>query len=148
MLHLIPQLTEVLMTNVSKKKLKPEVRKKLYRQFATLFSNVSEDKMGILFTELFTESEQVMFIKRVGIVLMLAEDLSIYRIAKTLEVSEATVMVTKDRFQAGEYDHIVGVTKRKTFDSEKFWSVMGTILSAGLPPIVGPGRWKSVLGSK
>ena len=135
-----------IMTNVSKRALAPEVKKKLFQQFSSLFVAAGEKQMSRMFLELFTESEQIMFIKRVGIIMMLSEQYSNYSIAKTLEVSEATVRTAKEKFLAGEYQSIAGATKRSTFDSEKFWSVLGVVLRGGLPPMVGKGRWKSVLG--
>ncbi|MCA9360558.1 hypothetical protein H6785_02690 [Candidatus Nomurabacteria bacterium] len=136
------------MTNVSKKELAPEVKKKLFQQFSSLFVMAGERKMGSLFIEFFTESEQMMFVKRVGIIIMLSEEHTNYSIAKTLEVSEATVRSIKGKLIAGGYQNILKITKKNTFDSEKFWSVMGLVLRGGLPPMVGRGRWKSVLSQK
>jgi len=134
------------MTNVSKRELDPHIKQKLFKQFALLFVMVGEKKMGTLFVELFTEAEQIMFIKRVGIILLLSENRSNYAIAKALEVSEATVRATKVKYIAGEYKNIAGAVRQQGFDSDKFWSVMEVVLRGGLPPKTGPGRWKYALG--
>lgn len=132
------------MTNVSKKPLDTQLRQKLFKQFATLFASSSEQKMAALFIELFTESEQIMFIKRVGIILMLAKGYSGYTIAHTLEVSAMTVGSIKQKYQAGEYDQLVQITKRKNFDSKKFWRVLELVITGGLPPRAGAKRWSFV----
>jgi len=129
------------MTNVSKKKLDAKVQDQLFKQFAQLFTSEDEKYVGNLFDALFTDSEKIMFVKRIAVILLLAENYSSYRIAKTLKVSEATVYAAKKRFDAGTYDCIVSVTRKKSFDKEKFWMTFELLVRAGLPP-QGKGRWK------
>jgi Trp operon repressor len=135
------------MVNVSKIPLEVKTKQKLFKEFARLFSMSSERKMGNLFLELFTESEQIMFIKRVGIVLMLCEGYSNYMVAKTLKVSPATVRSIQEKFFNGEYDQLVEMTKKSNFDTKKFWKVMEVVLRGGLPSRSDRKRWGHVLGT-
>jgi hypothetical protein len=130
------------MTNVSKKPLAPTTRRKLLNQFSKVFKSAGDAKMSNMFSELFTEAEQVMFIKRLGIIILLSQGLSNYAVAKYLEVSEATVRSTKEKYNHGEYETIVRVLRNKKFNSEKFWRVVELMLTAGLPPRIGRGRWE------
>jgi|AntRauTorcE11897_2_1112592.scaffolds.fasta_scaffold02752_3 Trp operon repressor len=132
------------MTNVSKKPLDDKLRKQLFEQFSSLFASSSQHKMASLFIELFTEAEQIMFIKRVGIILMLTKGYSGYAISNMLEVSAATVRSTKQKYEAGEYDQLFKTTKKRSFDGKKFWSVLGLVITGGLPPRAGAGRWSFI----
>lgn len=136
------------MTNVSKKPLDDKLRQQLFKQFATLFASSSEYKMASLFIELFTEAEQIMFIKRVGIILMLAKGCSGYAISNMLEVSAATVRSTKEKYEAGAYDQLINITKKHSFDGKKFWSVLELVITGGLPSRTGPGRWSVILNEQ
>jgi uncharacterized protein YerC len=136
------------MTNVSKRELEPEVRKKLLTQFAGLFKAAGDVQLSKIFSELFTEAEQIMFVKRLAIIIMLINNFSNYAIAQHLEVSEATVRSTKAKYVNGEYDTIVRVLNNKKFDGQKFWRVLELVLTAGLPPRTGRGRWKFVFNHK
>ena len=130
------------MTRVSKKKLSKDARKKLLTQFVYLFSSTTKDKQGDLFTALFTDAEETMFIKRVAMIFLLLEGYSTYRISKTLIVSDSTVRSIQKRCESGSYDPIIQQMRKKSFDREKFWNTIDKVLRCGMPPRVGSGRWK------
>ncbi len=132
------------MTNVSKQPLPANHRLQLFKRFSGLFISAGENKMASVFMELFTEAEQIMFIKRVGIIFMLQSDSSSYEIAKTLLVSESTVKSIKQKMMTDEFTHITNIMCKKTFNQKQFWQVIDKVLRAGLPPR-GPGRWKPVI---
>ena len=129
------------MTNVSKRKLKKETEQQLFSQFTSVFGNAPQKQQSELFMALFTETERIMFIKRLAVVFLLTEKYSTYSIAKTLLVSDATVRSVKASFLEGKYDPIVFSMKQKTFDKQKFWKTVEVLLRGGLPPR-GRGRWK------
>lgn len=128
------------MTNVSYD-LTASHRTQLNLQLASLFSS-DVKKNNLLLEAVLTESEQVMLVKRVAAVLMLNADYSKYRIAKTLLLSESTIKRYSKDFYLGNYDALLTRTQGKAFNSQQFWELVETLLRAGLPPIVGPGRWK------
>ncbi len=129
------------MTNISKQALSLKTKEQLFAQFVDLFSSGNKNQRRTLFSSLFSESEQVMFIKRLAIVLLLVEEYSTYRISKTLLVSDSTVRTIQAQYRAGRFDSIVGTMRKKSFDKKEFWKTLDLLLRCGLPPR-GRGRWK------
>lgn len=138
------------MTHVSKKKLDDATRQKLFTRFTSLFSQISPAQAQSLFTEFFSEAERTMFIKRLAIILMLAEDHSTYRIARTLQVSDSTVRTLRDQFQAGAFETLLRRSRQKDFDANAFWKTIENLLGLGAPPPASRNRWQRIsrLGSK
>ena len=130
------------MTRVSKKKLPKGAQKKLFAQFVHLFSSAQKDKQGSLFSALFTDTEETMFIKRVAIIFLLLEGYSTYRISKVLIVSDSTVRNIQNKCEDGSFDPIIAHMRKKNFDRDKFWKTLDKILRCGLPSRAGRGRWK------
>jgi DNA-binding NarL/FixJ family response regulator len=131
------------MTNISKRRLGDMHQKKLLKQLAGLFATSDKKSTELMLTDLFTESEQIMFIKRLGIVMMINSGYSKYRIAKTLLVSESTVREAGKKFDMGMYNNLLRKTQTKQFDSKKFWATVEVLLRAGMPSM-GKDRWKDV----
>jgi hypothetical protein len=129
------------MTRVSKHKLKPDTQKRLFLQFVKVFESAGKKELPALFRALFTESEKIMFIKRLAVILLLSRNRSTYAIAKLLYVSDTTVSLLRVKYESGHYDSLIAVTKRRSFDTKQFWKTIEMILQAGMPPR-GKGRWK------
>ena len=129
------------MTNVSRHKLNKEFEKELFSQFIGLFSASNKKHNAELFTSLFTESERIMFIKRLAIIVLLQKKVSAYKIAQKLRVSDATVRSIQEQIATRKFSPIILCIKKKSFDATSFWDTVEKILSAGLPPR-GSGRWK------
>jgi len=132
-----------MMTNISKQSLPIHLKKQLYAQFTKLFVSANERKLAALFDVVFTESEKIMFIKRIAIILMLSRGVSIYAIAKSLKVTEVTVRTHRDKFLVGDYQVITGIIKQKSFNINDFIRLAEILLQAGMPNY-GRGRWKSL----
>ena len=98
--------------------------------------------MACLFESLFTDTEKIMFIKRLAIILMISQEHSSYSIGKALHVSNSTVRSLKEKFLKGEFDILVGATRKKNFDSKKFWETMDVLLRLGMPSYNDKDRWK------
>ena len=129
------------MTNVSKRPLNPKTRERLFGQFIELFSSANRKQHEELFAAIFSQAEQTMFIKRLAVVFLLSEEYSTYAIAKTLIMSDSSIRDIRTQCALGRYDPIIAAMKRKTFDRERFWKTVDTLLRCGLPPR-GRGRWK------
>lgn len=129
------------MTNISKKKLDKKAELQLFSQFTNVFLAADEKKLATIFNALFTSSEKMMFIKRIAIVLMLSKGVPMYGIAKSLKVSITTVRAQRNLYEEGQYDAIVSITRKKNFDTEEFFEILGTILRLGMPSY-GKDRWK------
>lgn len=133
------------MTNVSKQKLSPEVRKRLTAQMGAIFATTHKHEATDLFNNLLTESEEVMLTKRIAIIVMLVEGYSTYKIAKSLYVSDVTVAAIRAKKEHGDYEKILEVITHKKFNAEQFWMTVEVILRGGMPSMVGKGRWKQIL---
>jgi uncharacterized protein YerC len=131
------------MTHVSKNSLTSETEKKLRAQFAKFFSNQIPADFENLFSSLYTQSEQMMFLKRLAAIIMLIEGKSTYNIQKTLKISISTVIEIKTKFTLNQYEHLVDRYHDKKFNAEAFIKVIEKILDAGMPSL-GKDRWKSL----
>lgn len=114
------------------------------RQFTTLFKNKAQAEVTDLCNELLSPAEQIMLIKRVAIIMMLKDNVSTFEIARTLKVSATTVGAHRKQLAAGKYDTVIETIFGRSFNQQKFWQVVDTILRAGLPPMAGAGRWQGV----
>jgi len=132
------------MTNVSKNKLDDATQQRLFAQFSALFAKSSQKEVVNLFEALFTDSEKIMFMKRLAVILMVAQGHSTYAVAKSLHVSDKTARDVKARLISGVYDDIVTSTKHKNFDSKKFWASIEVLLRLGMPSYSGKDRWKGL----
>ena len=130
------------MTNVTNQ-LTAAHKTQLNRQMASLFSS-DVSRNSLLLESVLTETEQIMLIKRVAAILMINANYSIYRVAKTINLSHSTVARYKLALEAGEYDVLLSRTRTEKFNTKIFWQLVETLLRAGLPPMAGPGRWKDL----
>ena len=94
-----------------------------------------------MFDTLFTDAEKVMFVKRIALILMLAQGVSVYAIARSLRVSETTVQTHKEKFDAGQYDAITSITRKRSFNWDEFFEIADVLLRLGMPSY-GKDRWK------
>jgi len=81
-----------------------------------------------------------MLAKRLAIILMLADDHSLYHIQKILLVSPSTVARLRDTFDAGDFDHILKIFKKEK-NRVGYWIDFEALLRAGMPSM-GRDRWK------
>lgn len=132
------------MTRVSKQPLAKAVKHALSEQLLMLLVQADVKLAKSILHEFFTASEQVMFIKRLAMIMMLEKGYSKYRIAHSLAVSESTVKLIAVAFKAGRYDILIGATRKKDFDKEAFWKTVEVILRCGMPSM-GSDRWQSWL---
>lgn len=132
------------MTNVSKRVLSSRHKKQLFEQFASLFAVSNTRTITYLFTDLCTDVEQTMLVKRLAAILMLHANYSRYRIAQTLCMSESTVCEIQKKFDQGTYSHIICATKQKQFEKEQFWETVESLVRLGMPSM-GKDRWKGIV---
>ncbi len=130
-----------IVTNVSKHALNKEFEKELFVQFINLFSSSNKKTNAELFSSLFTESERIMFIKRLAVIVLVQKKVSTYKIAQKLHVSDATARAILQKIEGKSLDPILACIQKKSFDADAFWKTVDLILRAGLPPR-GRGRWK------
>jgi uncharacterized protein YerC len=132
------------MPHISQEPLRKETLARInnrFLKFLTSFQSQSESKQ--LLAELLTSTEHLMLAKRLAIIIMLHNKCSRYYIAKTLKVSESTVARMWHSYENGGFDHILKYVKNKK-EKNQFLHDIERLLGAGLPPIVGRGRWRNL----
>lgn len=128
------------MPHVSGRKLKKEHFEKIYEKLVLIFNDAGKQKKSKLILEEFlTPTEKIMLAKRLAIIFMLSERISIYHISETLLVGPSTVERMSLKFQFGEYRYISEITKKNRFD---IWDILKTLILISLTPKVGKNRWK------
>lgn len=128
------------MPHISKRKLKKEQFEKIYEKLVLIFNNAGENKKSRLILEEFlTPTEKIMLAKRLAIIFMLNEKVSIHHISDALFVSPSTVDRISLRHQFGEYSHISEITKK---NRPEIWEILKILILIGLTPRVGKNRWK------
>jgi len=129
------------MVRVSKQKLKQEVLDKINNRFIAVVAEMNTRQSAKAFlNDLFSFSEKIVLTKRLSIIFMLYEGISMYRISTLLKVSESTVKKIAVKIDRGGYENILKIVKQKK-NRATFWAGMDIVLRAGMPPIVGKGRW-------
>jgi len=128
------------MTHVSKRKLKEEDFKKIYTQLISIFDTAGDDRRSdLLLKEFLTYAEKAMFAKRFAILCLLEEGVSKHFIGEVLKVSPSTINRISLKYESGKNPYIqkILIKNKKTI-----WDVLETIITGGLPPKIGRGRWQ------
>ncbi|MFH1402604.1 MAG: Trp family transcriptional regulator [Patescibacteria group bacterium] len=129
------------MVNVSKKKLKKSVSEKINSRLVNIVANLETNTSTEDFlNDLLTESERIVLAKRLSVIFMLYEKISMYRIHVILNVSKSTVTKMANDIDFGKYENILKIVEKKK-NRITFWDGMEIVLKCGMPPIVGKGRW-------
>lgn len=129
------------MSYVSKKALSPDVKKRIHDNIIRTIAKSDTKREAVdLLEELLTDTERLMLAKRLAMIFMLAEDISPYRIHKTLLVSRSTAYRFAKEVDSGKYSYLQKIVKQKRI-REDLWDDIEKLLRAGLPPIAGRGRW-------
>ncbi|HVS79377.1 MAG TPA: Trp family transcriptional regulator [Candidatus Paceibacterota bacterium] len=125
------------MPHVSKKNISNKISLKIEERLLRVVTGLNSKKSAMLF-ELLTITEKTMLAKRLGIVFMLTEKRSFYEISEKLGVSTSTVSRIEDDMKRGAFKRL-----RIYFEKhrEGFWNSLEKFMRAGMPPIVGKGRW-------
>lgn len=111
------------MVNVSKRPLPERTVKKLEGQLAKTLGSLSADQARDFYQSFFTDSEQIVFIKRLAIIFMLEESVSYQRIAGVLNVSPSTVQRINENKSSGQYEDFTKLFVTKKSQS-KFWKII------------------------
>lgn len=134
------------MTHVSKKKIKKEIASELADQFLT-FLSIAHTKQGasIFAHELFSQTERVMFAKRLAVVILLVRGYSFTQIEESLGVTRQTVVRLSKEVRAGKYEKITRYARKHTrhFKEESAMDAFIRVLHIGMPPRAGK-RWQKL----
>ena len=129
------------MPHISSKKLDSILMQKLFGKLLTLLDKAHDKKStSKILNELFTETENIMFAKRLAIILMLSSKTPQHRIVEVLQVSPSTVAKTSLLIEIGKYEAVLKVSTKEKISLEK---IVWSILTAGgvMPPRLGRKYW-------
>lgn len=132
------------MTRVSKKKLRPDIAKRLGDQLIESIVQARTKRDAAFFIdELLTETERIMLAKRFAIIAMLARGYSFGQIEKLLKVSGSTIVLTWRSFKNGQYPHLVHYAQRnpKKVEGTSFVDLLESLMTI-MPPRAGKGRYR------
>ena len=129
------------MTNVSYKPLDKDTDEKIKQLFTDFLGSLSSEQAADFYQSFFTKSEQIMFVKRLAIIMMLERGAAYSHIAKVLEVSPSTVDATDKRKENGDYDAFI-----KAFSTDerksRFWRALRILIDENLHRYTSSGwRW-------
>lgn len=131
------------MTHISKHQLPKDDLDTLFIQLSNTISQLSEKVSADFLDDLLGNEEKVMLAKRLAAIVMFIEGNSSYRVWQLLKLSPSTADRLRLNYEIGKYRNIEKVLKSDNKRYEDFWTILETILQAGMPPR-GRGRWKSI----
>ncbi len=121
------------MSHISKRPMKTKTSLYIKKKF---FDAVMMSRHRRLLESLLTPTETLMLAKRLGVLVMLEQGHSSYKIEKTLKVSSSTVLRLDRARAAGVFKPIQHALGKK--DALSFSEHLELILAAGMPSIAGP----------
>src|SRR3989344_7066492 len=103
----------------------------LFVQFAKTISPKDSKHADLVLTELLGKEERIMVAKRLAIVVLLIEGVSMYKISKLLKLSQSTVEHISKKIQNGNFDHTLGKISKSKKDYFAFLDILDNILHLG-----------------
>jgi len=131
------------MPHISKIKLKKDHSDKLYFELLRTFErSFKKGKTKLVFNQFLTDTEKLMFTKRLAIMALLSKGASNADITKFLSVSPSTVEKMSLKFEYGSYDAII----KHGLGQNDIWGILEQIFTAGglMPSKVGKDRWQKL----
>ena len=128
------------MPHISNKKISDESFLDIYNQLIVIFHTASQKRMlDMIFKEFLTPTEKVMLTKRLAIIYMISEGISIHYISEILLVSRSTVSRISLAHEIGKYRSIETIIKK---NKESIWQSIENMISDSTKSYIGKGRWK------
>jgi len=133
------------MPHVSRNALDEKTKKKIEKKLLKVLTRCSSKERADIFVDsLFSETEKIMFAKRVVLIVMLNEGYSFEKIGKVLKMSESTVVRFWKKMKCKKYDSFLLVLGRAEY-AQVLDDLYDLITLKGImPPIAGRGRWKNL----
>jgi uncharacterized protein YerC len=131
------------MTNVSKRPLKGKTQTKIEQIFTSFLADLSAGGAKSFYTSFFTESEQIMFTKRLAIIVMLEKGAPYAHLARVLDVSASTVRRTNKRKEEGNLGgFITQLNTNKNGFGDRLWQSIRILIEENLHHYGASGwRW-------
>lgn len=95
------------MTNVSRSKIKTDEFALLHKELVAFMGKLNTKSAQYFFGELFTESEQIMIIKRFSAIILFHRGYSSYKVWNMLHISPTTAQKLLLSYESGRYKNLV-----------------------------------------
>ena len=125
-------LTLVIMTNISKHKIKSDDYQLVYKKLTDHIGKLSSRSAPDFVNALLTESERIMLVKRFGAIFMFTQNYSQYRVAQTLGLSQPTAHRLFEQYQNGVFKKLFAELHKK--DRLQFLSLLEDLILAQASP--------------
>lgn len=126
------------MPHISEKKLDDKYFYKLYSQMIKIFDTTgTARKSQILLEEFFTETEKIMFAKRLAVICLLCEWVSRPSISDMLLISPSTVDRISLQYEIGNYSYLENLIKK---NSRTMWEVLDDMIHDSVSKKLGKRR--------
>ncbi len=130
------------MPHVSNRKINERDFINIYNQLLSVFDIAGQKRASEkIFQEFLTDTEKIMFAKRLAIICMISEGVSAHYISEMLFVSPSTVARISLGHEVGKYRFIENIIKK---NKETVWQSIKSIISHGAESYVGKRRWKKL----
>ena len=127
------------MPHVSNRKIADDQFKKIYTHLISMVDTAgTKRKSDSLLKEFFTESEKMMFAKRLAILWMIHEGISTHNIADTLLVSPSTVSRISARYEQHRYPYISTILEK---NRQTIWQALEEVIRLSSERYTGKRRW-------
>jgi len=128
------------MPHISKRKLKEKEVQDLFLEIVFVFERAGRrGELKQVLSQLLTSTEKVMLAKRLAVISMLFQNISIHDIAESLSMSPSTVDIMSLKYESENYSYVIGSGLKKT-DIGDVIRMIQTV--GGVMPPRGKGRWK------
>lgn len=119
------------MVHLNKHKISEKLLVDLFTRLNETIARLDERQAGLFLNDLLGEEERVMLAKRLGIVVMIMEGYSMYRISRTLKVSPSTVEKIHTAIQQGAFSNVVPALKKNKLNYMAIVEIIDSILTVG-----------------
>ena len=127
------------MPHISKKRMDDKDFNKIYDQLISFFDTAgSKRKSDLLFKEFLTDTEKIMFAKRLSILCLIDDSISEHYISNILGVSPSTVSRILLKYEIGKFPYISNIIKK---NKQKIWDCLEEIVSSSAESYVGRKKW-------
>lgn len=130
------------MVRLNKNQLTSKQFNDLFVQLNKTLSTLSAPETNLFLSDLLGTEEKIMLAKRLGIIVLLLEDYSLYKISRLLKVSPATAKKLKEELDNGKLKNLINVLNKNKRDYFTILNTIDSILHLGgiLPHYNGPQR--------
>ena len=128
------------MPHISQKKINDKDFSKIYDQLISFFDTAgSQRRSDILLREFLTETEKIMFAKRLSALCLIDDSVSEHYISYILGVSPSTVSRITLSYEQGRFPYISNIIAK---NKQSIWDVLEGAVRSSMESYSGPKRWK------